>query len=447
MLVSRRSRVASLAACATILLATSACGDDKPEEASAQQVRLYGTDGNMLNSYPAELKERASLVDGMKGTTPLTPLPDDFKSRLRAVDPALTDYLYSAETYDAVVIAVLAAQLAGSTDPAAIAKQIVGVTNDGQRCEDPATCLALARNGQDIEYRSVSLTRAGFTDKGEPATASYATLTFDGQQINDGKTEFVGAGNESAASTKTPPKPKKQRPGANPDQKPLILGGLLPKTGDLAIAYPPMAAGATLAIKEINAAGGALGKPVTWIDGDDGTSPTVAKATVAKHVTDGVSVIIGAGGSGISREVLPDVVQAGKILFSPSNTDSGLTDVEDKGLYFRTAPPDSLQGRALADVILRDGSQKIVIVARKDSYGEGLQATVRDELEKAGIGGDRLKLMTYEPPADAKAPPVDFGDGAKEIKSFGADAVLIIGFGESAQVIRGLADAGVQIRQ
>ncbi|MBQ0905719.1 ABC transporter substrate-binding protein [Micromonospora sp. U21] len=447
MLVSRRSRVASLAACATILLATSACGNDKAEEKSAQQVRLYGTDGNMLNSYPAELKERANLVDGMKGTTPLTPLPEDFKSRLRSVDPALTDYLYAAETYDAVVIGVLAAQLAGSNDPAAIAKQIVGVTNNGQRCEDPATCLALARAGQDIEYRSVSLTRAGFTDEGEPATASYATLTFDGQQINDGKTEFVGAGTESAASTKAPPKPKKQPAGGDKDdQEPLIVGGLLPKTGDLALAYPPMAAGATLAINEINAAGGALGKPVVWKDGDDGTSPAVAKATVAKHVTDDVSLIIGAGGSGISREVLPDVVKAGKILFSPSNTDAGLTEVEDKGLYFRTAPPDSLQGRALADVILRDGSQKISIVARKDSYGEGLQATVRDELQKAGIADDRIKLLTYEPPADAKAPPVDFSGGAKEIKDFGADAVLIIGFSESAQVIRALADIGVQIR-
>ncbi|MGC4854176.1 ABC transporter substrate-binding protein [Micromonospora sp. DT4] len=445
MFVSRRSRVATLAACATILFATSACGDDKADEGSAQQVRLYGTDGNMLNSYPAELKERADLVDGMKGTTPATPLPEDFKSRLRSVNPALTDYLYSAETYDAIVIGVLAAQLAGSTDPAAIAKQIVGVTNNGQRCEDPASCLTLARAGQDIEYRGVSLTRAGFTDKGEPATASYATLTFNGQQINDGKTEFVGAGAESAASNKTPPKGKKARPGDAKGQKALIVGGLLPKTGDLAFAYPPMAAAAALAIQEINAAGGALGKPVTWKDGDDGTNPAVAKATVAKHVADEVSIIIGAGASGISREVLPDVVKAGKILFSPSNTDASLTDVEDKGLYFRTAPPDSLQGRALADVVLRDGSQKIVIVARKDSYGEGLQATVRDELEKAGIPGDRLKLLTYDPPADAKAAPVNFTAGAKEIKEFGADAVLIIGFGESAQVIRALADSGVQI--
>ncbi|MFC0004359.1 ABC transporter substrate-binding protein [Micromonospora siamensis] len=442
MLVSRGSRAKALVACATLLLATSACGNDKPEEApGATQVRLYGTDGNMLNSFPAELKERADLVDGMKGTTPLTPLPDDFKKRLLSVDPDLTDFLYSAEAYDAVAISSLAAQLAGSTDPRAIARQIVGVTNNGQRCETVALCLRLAREGRDIEYRSVSLTRAGFTDAGEPATASYATLHFDGQKINDGKTEFVGAGDESAASTKAPPKPKKPSAGKG---GPLILGGLLPQTGDLALANPPLAAGAALALRDVNAAGGVLGKPVTWIPGDDGTNPDVAGATVRKHVAAGVQVIIGAGASGVSRAVLPQVVAAGRVLFSPSNTDAGLTTVDDKGLYFRTAPPDSLQGRALADVILRDGPHKIVLVARKDSYGEGLQESVRAELERAGIGADQVKLMTYEPPAKGKT--VDFTAGAAEIKSFRADAVLLIGFAESAGVIGALADAGVPIR-
>lgn len=443
MLVSRGSRTATALAGAALLLATSACGSDKPEgAATTTQVRLYGSDGNMLNSFAAELKDRADLVNGMKGTTPLTPLPESFKERLRTVDPKLTDYLYAAETYDAVVVSALAAQLAGSTDAAAIAKQIVGVTTGGERCDDPAACLQLAAQGRDIEYRGVSLTRAGFTDAGEPATASYATLHFDEQKLDDGKTEFVGAGDESAASSKTPPRGKKQRKSATP----LILGGLLPQTGDLAIANPPMAAGAALAVKEVNAAGGVLGKPVVWIDGDDGTNPDVAKATVASHITKGVQVFIGAGASGISRAVLPDVVAAGRVLFSPSNTDAGLTTVDDKGLYFRTAPSDILQGRALADVILRDGPHKIAIVARKDSYGEGLQENVRADLERAGIGADKVKLLTYEPPADADAAPVDFTAGAKEIKDFGPDAVLIIGFGESAHVITALADAGVQIQ-
>ena len=84
------------------------------------------------------------------------------------------------------------------------------------------------------------------------------------------------------------------------------------------------------------------------------------------------------------------------------------------------------------------------MVARKDSYGEGLQANVRAELERAGHGGpDQLKLLTYEPPAGPDAPPVDFTEGAREIKEFGADAVLVIGFGESARVIQALAAAGL----
>ncbi|MEV1143623.1 ABC transporter substrate-binding protein [Micromonospora sp. NPDC049799] len=447
MFMTRASRAATLAACATFLLATSACGTDEPEKATNTQVRLYGTDGNMLNSYAADLKERANLVDGMKGTTPLTPLPESFKERLRSVDPTLTDYVYAAEAYDAVAISAIAAQLAGTTDPAAIAKQIVGVTNGGERCETAASCLGLARAGKDVEYRSVSLTRAGFTDAGEPATASYATLHFDGQQLNDGKTEFVGAGSESTASSKKPPKPKKQNGDKAPGSgAPLVLGGLLPKTGDLALANPPLAAGAALALREVNAAGGVLGEPVVWIDGDEAGSPTVAKATVASHVEAGVHVIIGAGASGISREVLPDVVKAGRVLFSPSNTDASLTELDDNGLYFRTAPPDSLQGRALADVILRDGPRKIALVARDDSYGKGLQETVRAELEQAGISSDRVRLLTYTPPEDPET-PVDFGGGARDIKEFGADAVLIIGFNESAGVIRGLADVGVQFRQ
>ena len=444
MLRTRTSRAALSMACAALLLATSACGSDEPEEAPATQVRLYGTDGNMLNSYPAELKDRADLVNGMKGTTPLTPLPESFKERLLAVDAKLGDFLYSAESYDAVVISALAAQLAGSTAPAEIAEQIVGVTTGGERCDDVSACLELARAGRDIEYRGVSLTRAGFTDTGEPATASYGTMHFDNQKIDDSKTEFVGAGEESGASTKTPPRGRKLRDGKAKDA-PLVLGGLLPKTGDLALAYPPLAAGAALALREVNAAGGVLGEPVRWVEGDDGTNPAVAKATVASHVREGVHVIIGAGGSGISRAVLPDVVAAGRILFSPSNTDAGLSAVDDNGLYFRTAPPDSLQGRALADVMLRDGPRKIAILARKDSYGEGLQENVRSELEKAGIGADRIKLLTYEPPADPKT-PVDFSGTAKEIKAFGPEALLLIGFAESAPAITALDDAGVDIK-
>jgi ABC-type branched-subunit amino acid transport system substrate-binding protein len=255
----------------------------------------------------------------------------------------------------------------------------------------------------------------------------------------------VGAGDESTTTSKRSPagRPADGRDAAQTGA-PLKIGGLLPQTGDLALANPPLAAGAALAIRDVNAAGGVLGKPVEWVDGDDGTNPAKAKETVASHVAAGVHVIIGAGASGISRAVLPDVVKAGLILFSPCNTDAGLSEIDDKGLYFRTAPSDLLQGKALADVIMRDGPQHIAIVARKDSYGEGLQGNVRAELEKAGVSAANVKLLTYDPPEDPAA-ALDFSAGAKQIKDFKADAVLVIGFGESANVIKALSGAGVRI--
>jgi ABC-type branched-subunit amino acid transport system substrate-binding protein len=445
MLVSTSARHLATAMSAALLLTLAACQQGASPQAqdapAAALTRLYGTDGNMINTFGDEFPDQAGLLAGMKGTTPLTPLSDDFKTRLEAVHPGLADYLFAGETYDAVVISALAAEQAGGNDPRAIAKQINSITTGGTECSAVADCLALARTGTDLNYRGISLTRGGFTDAGEPSTASYATLHFGPEdRLDDSKTEYVGAGDESATTTRKPPKGVP----ASGSKEPLKIGGLLPETGDLALANPPMEAGAALAVKEINTAGGVFERDVEWVPGDDGTNAAVAKQTVAKHIADKVSVIIGAGASSISRDVLPTVVKAGLVLFSPCNTDAGLSTIDDKGLFFRTSPSDVLQGRALADVILRDGPSKIAIVARNDSYGTGLKDNVISELTRAGFPTDKVESLVYEPPTPG-APDIDFASGANQIKTTSPDGVLLIGFGESAQIIKAMAKAGMQI--
>jgi ABC-type branched-subunit amino acid transport system substrate-binding protein len=443
------SRGVTVAACTVaVVLSMTACksGDTDRDSTSATQVRLYGADGNMSNSFGEEFKDQPGTLAGMKGTTPLTPLSEEFKRRLHTIDPTLNDYTYAAESYDAVVIVSLAAELAGTTAPKELAKYINGVTTGGQECDVVKQCLELARAGTDLSYRGVSLRRGGFTDAGEPSTASYATLHFGStDQLDDGKTEYVGAGDASTTTRAPAPAPRPTEGRRRSEiGAPLTLGGLLPKTGDLSLMYPPLIAGARLALAEIDAAGGVLGEPVKWIDGDDGTDPTVATKTVQRHIRDGVHVIIGAAASGITRAVLPAVVRAERILFSPSNTAADLTEADDKGLYFRTAPSDLLQGKALADVMMRDSVQRVAIVARADAYGEGLQRNVSDDLKRAGMPADQIKLLSYEP-AEGNAKP-DVSDAVQQVKDFQPDAVLIIGFGESAEVIRALKAAGVQIR-
>ena len=211
MLVSRGARHMAIAVCAALVLASAACGRDAPPPDTADPAgtpaRLYGTDGNMINTFGDEFKDQAGMLAGMKGTTPLAPLSADFKARIKALRPELTDYTYAGETYDAIVISALAAQQAGSIEPAEIANQINSVTTGGTECETVPACLALARDGADLQYRGVSLKRGGFTDAGEPSTASYATLHVgSADRLDDSKTEYVGAGDESTTTTKKPPR-------------------------------------------------------------------------------------------------------------------------------------------------------------------------------------------------------------------------------------------------
>jgi ABC-type branched-subunit amino acid transport system substrate-binding protein len=229
---------------------------------------------------------------------------------------------------------------------------------------------------------------------------------------------------------------------------PLKMGGLLPHTGELAGVGPPIFAGARLGVQEINDAGGVLGRPVEWLDGDDGTSPVTAAATVDRFIAAGVQVMIGAAASGISAAVLPKAVAAGRVMISPSATSDSLSTLDDKGLFFRTSPPDKLQARALADILMRDGTAKVVIVARDDEYGIGLQRGVKADLTAAGIAAANIRLVPY--PGKATYDPGEqntlFKPLATEIKRYRADAILIVGFAESAMLIRALREVGVTFK-
>lgn len=136
---------------------------------------VYGVDGNMGNALGESVA--AGLLDTMRGTTPLTDVGPAFQERLKVVDPALVDFNYAGESYDAVVISALAAEQAKSTAGTDIAANINSVTKDGEKCTTYAQCLPLVQAGTDIDYDGVT-GALNFSDAGEPATGSYGNLLF-----------------------------------------------------------------------------------------------------------------------------------------------------------------------------------------------------------------------------------------------------------------------------
>lgn len=218
----------------------------------------------------------------------------------------------------------------------------------------------------------------------------------------------------------------------------LTIGTLLPETGNLAFLGPPEFAGVQLAVNEINEAGGVLGNDVVKIDGDSGDTTTdVATQTVTRLLGEDVDAIIGAASSGVSFTVIDQITNAGVVHFSPANTSPDFTDYDDNGLYFRTAPSDVLQGRVLGDLLVQDGYLDVAIMALDDPYGSGLAENVTQSLEAGGgsvVGGGPI---VYDPAAS------NFSAEVTEVANSGAEALVLIGFAETSQIILELIAQGV----
>ena len=123
----------------------------------------------------------AGQLVGMKGTTPLVKLSDDFKKKLsdawvKAGNQPLKDYNYGAEAYDAVVGIALAAEKA-KTDGIDYAREINGITRGGETCKDFTSCKAIIAKGGDPDYDGIS-GPLEFSGNCEPTKASFGVLQF-----------------------------------------------------------------------------------------------------------------------------------------------------------------------------------------------------------------------------------------------------------------------------
>ncbi len=216
----------------------------------------------------------------------------------------------------------------------------------------------------------------------------------------------------------------------------LKIGTLLPQTGSLAFLGPPEFAGVDLALKDINDAGGVNGKQVEKVDSDSGdTSTDTASQSVDRLLSNNVDAVIGAASSSVSLSVIDKITGNGVLQISPANTSDELTDYADKGLYFRTAPPDVLQGRVLGDLILADGNSTVGILALQDSYGTGL-ATNAEKAITSG-GGQVVEKVVYDPKA------ASFATEVGKIKAADPEAIAVIAFDETKKIIPEMVKQGI----
>src|SRR6266545_7517102 len=137
--------------------------------------------------------------------------------------------------------------------------------------------------------------------------------------------------------------------------------------------------GTQLAIEEINAAGGVLGKKLQLLTEDDLTKAGEPATVVNKLISrDGVVAILGEVASSRSLEAAP-ICQANKIpMISPSSTNPKVTETGD--FIFRVCFTDILQGKILASFANKTLHAKKVAVFTdaKSDYSKGLAKYFKD---------------------------------------------------------------------
>lgn len=234
-------------------------------------------------------------------------------------------------------------------------------------------------------------------------------------------------------------KPVACSPHVKPADGVLSLGTLLPKTGEFVYSGPAMDAGVQLAMKDINDAGGIPGIDVQFDENnqrDEGNPSTdTASQSADALLSGGVDVIIGPSTSAASLKVIDKITCAGVIMFSPSNTASVFTTYPSHGLYFRTSPPSAFEGSVLGKLVVADGNSTAVVISRNDVYGNDLREKTVNTIRKSG--GQVLDSFAYDPNT------LDFDEDIQRIKAKNPDAIVLIGFVESGQLLSDMIKNGL----
>ncbi len=205
------------------------------------------------------------------------------------------------------------------------------------------------------------------------------------------------------------------------------VGAVVCLTGALAGMGPDIRDGFQLAANEINASGGIDGAQIELIVEDSATESTLGLEAVKKLVEiNGVKVILGPMISGSTLASGPYAEKREVLLISPSATSPDIADQSWRKFVYRTAPTDSMQGSAVAQLVRDGGYEKVGLFIMDNQYGVGVENVVKELLAD---DVEFVSAMRYDPVK------LDYLTELQLLKDSGPDVVVHVGYGDDGQVV------------
>ena len=195
---------------------------------------------------------------------------------------------------------------------------------------------------------------------------------------------------------------------------PIVFGLVDEVTGPQAEAGVLTAQGAKLAIEEINAAGGIMGRQVELrIEDNQSANPTTVLA-YTKLIEAGVVAVIGPLRSTQVQAASPTIAKS-KVPAVIGGSDPSLTRVNNPWI-FRVRPNDLYSSKVMAEYGVKElKKQKWAIVHSTDTFGSGGKNALVDALKAQGI--EPVLIQGYTSNSQ------DFTPAVLQIRKSGADII------------------------
>jgi len=232
-------------------------------------------------------------------------------------------------------------------------------------------------------------------------------------------------------------------PSAHAAGEPIRLGIIFPLTGGSSDMGNSARIGAQVAIDEVNAVGGYLGRPFELVVRDDKANPDLGVKWATELVTaEHVVATIGFCNTGVASKAL-EVFQKNKaVLIVPCATGTVLTAKypASESYIFRTAARDALQTQTLAGELSKRGLKRPALLVDTSGYGD------------AGLGDlvAALAAVNIKPAIVVRFPVgvTSLVDEIRQVRAAGADSLIGWTVGpESGVLAASRAEAGWNVPQ
>ena len=225
--------------------------------------------------------------------------------------------------------------------------------------------------------------------------------------------------------------------GAQAAEPPIKVGLVAALSGQSAKSGEALTRGLTMAINEVNASGGVLGRQLELVRRDDESNPSKGMLAARELVQrEKVTVLFGGLDTPVSLAIVPLANQM-KVPFmgiwaaGTKITANGAAD----NYVFRVSAVDELVDEALVKYGVDNGMKKPGMILINNPWGESNEAGFKRALEKRGLANAGVERIQDS--------DLDVVPQLTRLKNAGADTLLMVGnVGPSAQVVKSLDRMG-----